>query len=113
MSKSEHLLQDVTKLQSLWELDQEIQVQSGAGAVNVDQDMAQALTKAFQEPWAASKLTVPSSPYKVPAGLYSVLGNTHPWPLILTFEEPWRHPKRSQWHPNILDGLDGFDLLPF
>lgn len=50
MSKSEHLLQDVTKLQSLWELDQEIQVQSGAGAVNVDQDMAQALTKAFQEP---------------------------------------------------------------
>ena len=54
-------------------MDQEVQVKSGAGALNIDSDMVAELTKAFQEPSTTSKVTDPASAYKVPAELYTAL----------------------------------------
>ncbi len=41
------------------------------GALNIERDMVQELTEAFQDPLTALKVTVPSSPYKVSVDLYS------------------------------------------
>ncbi len=55
LGKPELLVQDLSKPRSFWELEQEVQIQSGAQ--NVNQDVVQELTKAFQEP-STSKFTV-------------------------------------------------------
>ncbi len=44
LSKSELLVWDLPKPRSFWELDQEVQVKSGAGALNIDPDMVAELT---------------------------------------------------------------------
>ncbi len=38
LGKSELLVRDLPKPHSFWELDQEVQVKSGAGALNIDPD---------------------------------------------------------------------------
>ena len=43
LGKSELLVRDLPKPRSFWELDQEIQVKSGAGALNIDQGFPGAL----------------------------------------------------------------------
>ncbi len=73
LGKSELLIRDLPKPRSFWVLDQEVQVISGAGALNIDSDMVAELTKAFQEPSTTSKATDPASAYKVPAELYTAL----------------------------------------
>ncbi len=73
MGKSELLVQDLPKPRSFWELDQEVQVKSGAGALNIDPDMVAELTKAFQGPSTTSKVTDTVLAYKVPAELYTAL----------------------------------------
>ena len=47
LGKSELLVRDLPKPRSFWELDQEVQVKSGAGALNIDPDMVAELAKAF------------------------------------------------------------------
>ncbi len=44
LGKCELLVWDLPKPRSLWELDQEVQVRSGAGALNIDPDMVAELT---------------------------------------------------------------------
>ncbi len=44
--------------------------------LNMDQGMLQGLSKIFQEPLAAAKVVVPSSPYKVSVKLYLLLFKT-------------------------------------
>ncbi len=73
LGKLELLVQDLPKPRSLWELELEVQVKSGAGALNVDQDIVQELTKAFWEPSLTSKVTVPSPSFKVPEDVYTAL----------------------------------------
>ena len=73
LGKSELLVRDLPKPRSFWELDQEVQVKSGAGALNIDTDMVARLTKAFQEPLTTTKVTAAASAYKLPAELYTSL----------------------------------------
>ena len=73
LGKSELLVWDLPKPCSFWELDQEVQVKSGAGALNIDPDMVAKLTKAFQEPSTTTKVTDAPSAYKVPAELYVIV----------------------------------------
>ncbi len=73
LGKWELLVQDLPKLRSFWELNQEVQVKSGAGALNIATDMVAELTRAFQEPSTAAKVTDPTLAYKVPAELYTSL----------------------------------------
>ncbi len=49
LGKSELLVRDLPKPHSFWELDQEVQVKSAAGALNIDPGMVAELTKAFQD----------------------------------------------------------------
>ncbi len=70
LGKSELLVRD---LPTFLELDQEVQVNSGAGALNIDTDMVGELTKAFQEPSTTTKVTDAASAYKVLAELYTLL----------------------------------------
>ena len=74
LGKSELLVRDLPKPYSFSELDQEVQVKSGAGALNIDPDMVAELTKAFQEPM--TKVTDTASAYKVLADLYMSLFKT-------------------------------------
>ncbi len=67
---SELLVRDFPTPRCIWELEQEVQVQLGAGALNVDQDMVQELTKTFQEPSLTLEVTVSSSPNEITAELY-------------------------------------------
>ncbi len=76
LGKSELLVRDLPKPRSFWELDQEVQVKTGAGALNIDSDMVAELTKAFKEPSTTSKVTDSASAYKVPAELYTALFKT-------------------------------------
>ncbi len=73
LGKSELLVQDLPKPHSFWELGQEVQVKSGAGALNIDTDMVAKLTRAFQEPLMTTKVTDAVSAYKVLAELYTSL----------------------------------------
>ncbi len=76
MGKSKLLVLDLPKPRSFWELDQEVKVKPGAGALNIDPDMVAELTKAFQEPSTTTKVTDAVSAYKIPAELYTLLFKT-------------------------------------
>ncbi len=76
LGKSELLVRDLPKLCSFWELDQEVQVKSGAGDLSIDEEMVQGFVKAFREPLMMSKVTDAAYIYKVPVDLYSVLFKT-------------------------------------
>ncbi len=73
LGKSNLLVRDLPKSRSSWELDQQVQVKSGAGALNIDLDIVAELTKAFQEPSTTKTVTNAASAYKVPAELYTSL----------------------------------------
>ncbi len=117
LGKLELLIYDLPKPRLFWELDQEVQVKSGAGALNIDQEMVAVLTRAFQEPSTMSKVTDATSTYKVPVDLYMALFKTRrrrwssrsvlsvPSPSIPTSSEPRRRPMKHHWHPGILDGI--------
>ncbi len=96
LRKSELLVRDVPKPRSFWELDQEVQVKSGAGALNIDPDMVAELTKAFQGSSTMTKVMDAASAYKVPNCIHYCLNLlkwrrrwsnrseiSGPWPLIL------------------------------
>ncbi len=119
LGKLELLVRDVSKPRSFWELDQEVQVKSGAGALSIDLDMVDDLTKVFLEPSITLKVTDVALTYKFLAKLYTALFKTPTveekwsnrseisvrWPLSLTFAEPWRRPLRHQWRPGGLVGI--------
>ena len=57
LGKLELLVRDLPEPRSFWELDQEVQVQSRAEALNIDPDMVAEFTKAFQEPLTMTEVT--------------------------------------------------------
>ena len=71
LGKSELLVRYLPKPCSFWEFDQEVQVISGAGALNTDPGMVVELIKAFQEPTRMTKPTDAVSAYKVLAELHN------------------------------------------
>ncbi len=88
-----------------------VQVLSGNGALDLDLDMQEELTKAFLELSASLKPAISSSRYKVLSDLYSALfrppkveeeltksvGNTQPLVINPELERLWRHPIDPPW----------------
>ncbi len=120
LGKSELLVRDLPKPRSFWELDQETQVKSGAGALNIDPDMVAELTKAFQEPSTMLKLQqTPVRPTRSQRNCtrrcLSLLKRKRKWltrweisgpgPLTLISAEPWKRSMSRQWRPGSLDGI--------
>ncbi len=78
LGKSELLVQVLPKPRSFWELDQEVQVKSGAAALNIDSNRVAELTKAFQEPSTTELYTSLFKSPKVEEEMVKHVGNIRP-----------------------------------
>ncbi len=118
LGKSELLVHDLPKPRSFWELDQEVQLKSGAEFLNFDQAMVTELTKAFKAPSTTLKVMNAFPPTRcqwiciqpcLSLLKWRKLSNRSvisiPWPLILISAEFWRYSMRRQWRPGVLVGL--------
>ena len=81
LGQPELLVRAAPKPRSFWELEPELPVQAGGGALALDMDMQTELIKAFSEPSTLSRTTVSSSarPWKrltTPLWRLGVLGGT-------------------------------------